>query len=155
MTLRNVDPRTVLLVEPDSALRAAITHAIGPSVLVDAHEGFESARDQLLPAHYHLIVANVRLREYNGIQLAYLMQEIDPATRVVVYADERDISLAADAQRACAFFELLERIPVTIAAYLVPSLPVRDRRDPARFDRRRLARGGRRLWDLHASAALG
>jgi DNA-binding NtrC family response regulator len=145
----------VLLVEPDPALRATIALAIGMAALVDSHERFETAREQLLATRYHLVVANVRLQEFNGIHLAYVVQEVDPSARVVVYADESDIGLALDAQRACAFFELIDRIPITVAAYLVPDLPVRDRRDPARFDRRRSARGGRRLWDLHAATPLG
>ena len=148
-------PRQVLLVEPDPDLREMVATALARFVPVDAHDNFETARERLATTRYQLVVTNVRLQEYNGIHLAYAVQEIHPDTRVVVYADERDLGVAVEAQRACAFFELIQRIPVALPAYLTSALPMRDRRDPARFDRRRLARGGRRLWDLHSAAAIG
>ena len=42
--------------------------------------------------------------------------------------------IAIDAQRACAFFELINRIPIVVRAYLAANLPARDRRDVARFE---------------------
>ncbi len=120
---------------------------------VDACDGFEAARGRLLASSYEMIVANVRLEQYNGLHLAYLTHIANLPTRVVVYGDERDVGVAPDVKRACAFFELRERIRISVRAYLMSTLPPVDRRDPARFDRRLMPRGGRRLWDRHALAA--
>ena len=142
-------PRQVLLVEPDAALRAAIAAAIGSKAIVDAQELFETARQRLLAATSQLVVTNLRLHEYNGLHLAYLANVANISTRVVVYGDERDVGVALDVKRACAFFELRSRIVVSVCSYLTSALPPVDRRDPSRFDRRSMPRGGRRLWDRH------
>jgi hypothetical protein len=53
--------------------------------------------------------------------------------------------------RARAFYELAQRLPVSLSAYIDASLPVTDRRTPAISDRRRSPRGGRRSWDRYIS----
>jgi hypothetical protein len=64
-----------------------------------------------------------------------------------VYTEAREPALAQDVRRAGAFYEITDRLPVTLPAYLVSTLPPSDRRDPAMPDRRTPFRGGRRIWD--------
>jgi len=145
----------ILLVEPDETVRAGLVNAVGSLGIVEGYAAFDSARSRLSGFAYDLLVTNVRLNEYNGLHLVYLVKDIDVATNAIVYSDEEDLPLALDAQRAGAFFELTRRMLIVLPVYVESELPHRDRRDPARFDRRRTARGGRRAWDWHVLQAAG
>lgn len=107
--------------------------------------GFQRARGRLRTERPDLVVTNVCLEAYNGIHLALLA---DPArTRVIVYADEHDASLARDVQAAGAFYERRPRLTAAVPAYLHATLPAMDRRNPAVADRRQTSRNGRRATD--------
>ncbi len=140
----------VLLVEPDDRVRASLAASIERIAFVHAHIGFETARTRLLASAPDLLVTNVRLDQYNGLHLTYLATQSNLATRSLVYATDWNLGTANDVQRAGAFFELLRRMPVALPGYVGAALPLRDRRDTSRFDRRASSRGGRRLWDVHA-----
>src|SRR5205085_46974 len=79
--------------------------------------------------------------------LAYLARTLTEAARLVVHGSEHDAWAAPDIQRSGALYDRTERLMVALPAYLGARLPLTDRRDPSRPDRRRLARGGRRAWD--------
>jgi hypothetical protein len=147
--------KRVLLVEPDAAARSALIAAIGSIALVDPHTRFESARRRLTADAYDLLVTNIRLLEFNGLHLVYLMRLSGATARAIVHDHDADLGLALDAQIAGAFYERGERLPVTLPAYLHSALPPNDRRHPAMFDRRAYPRGGRRVWDLHSLASVG
>lgn len=147
--------KRVLLVEPDAAARAALVAAVGSAAAVDVYDRFETARKRLTGSVYELLVTNLRLQEFNGLHLVYLLKVSGAPTRSIVYDLQADLGLAFDAQRAGAFVERADRLPITLPAYVRSSLPARDRRDPATFDRRAYPRGGRRVWDLHTLAAAG
>jgi hypothetical protein len=124
-----------------------LSAAAGHHADVDIAGNFGDARAYLDAAHYDLLVTNLRLGEFNGIHLAYMVNLASVPTHVLVYADSRDAASARDIQRAGALYEDAERLPVVLSAYIGATLPPVDRRDPLQFDRRRLARGGRRAWD--------
>jgi DNA-binding NtrC family response regulator len=147
--------KRVLLVEPDAAARSALLTAIGSIALVDPHLRFESARRRLAASPYDLLVTNIRLEEFNGLHLVYLVKLSGFPTRAIVHDAETDLGLARDAQTAGAFFERADRLPITLPSYVRSTLPERDRRHPAVFDRRTYPRGGRRVWDLHSLASAG
>jgi DNA-binding NtrC family response regulator len=141
-----------LLVEPDAAIRQALTMAVERSMLVDGAADFEAARTLLSDRRYDLIVSNLRLAAYNGLHLILIATLTDARSRAVVY--DNDVTFARDVQRAGAFFELTAHLPVTLPAYVEATLPTNDRRDPTVADRRSLPRGGRRLWDLHVAPSM-
>ena len=142
----------LLLVEPERRLQLALAAASASLAEVEIFESFMDARARLVAARFNLVVANLRLGPYNGIHLAYEVHLSGVSAHVVVHASERDAVAARDIQRAGAFFERTERLSVTLPAYLqAASLPAFDRRDSARFDRRRQTRGGRRAWDKRPS----
>jgi DNA-binding NtrC family response regulator len=141
----------LLLVEPDPLTRAALSAAGGRSARVDACSSFHSARARLNATAYDLIVTAARLREYNGIHLVYLARNAHAPTNAIVYDEQVDPGFAVEVQRARAFYELAERLRVSLSAYVDASLPVTDRRTPAISDRRQTPRGGRRKWDRHIS----
>jgi hypothetical protein len=92
------------------------------------------------------VVSNLRLGAFNGLHLTYAASANSPA-RCIIYTDAREPALAQDVRRAGAFYEVTDRLPVTLTAYLTGDLPPADRRDPALPDRRVPFRGGRRSWD--------
>lgn len=139
----------ILLVEPDPAARDILHTAASALAHVESHGQFETARARLDHTLFDFLVTNVRLKAYNGLHLVYVRSPGRGGPRAIVYSDERDLGLAREAQLAGAFYEVGTCLPVTLQAYLTGTLPIRDRRDPAMTDRRRLFRGGRRCWDLH------
>jgi len=139
----------ILLVEPDGAARGILQAAASVFAHVESHGRFDTARARVTLTLFDFLVTNVRLGDYNGLHLVYLRSPGRGAPCAIVYSDNRDPGLAREAQRAGAFYEVGTCLPVTLAAYVTGTLPVRDRRDPAISDRRVLFRGGRRSWDHH------
>src|SRR5438067_434287 len=64
----------LLLVDPDPWRCELILRAIDGDTHGDWCTTYEAARTQLLHGHYDLLVTNVRLDAYNGLQLVYLAQ---------------------------------------------------------------------------------
>jgi DNA-binding NtrC family response regulator len=120
---------------------------------VHLHREFESARRQLRTQRFDFVVSNLRLRSFNGLHLAYAVNAVMP-TRCIIYTESREPVLAQDVRRAGAFYEVVDRLPVTLTAYLGSNLPPSDRRDPAIPDRRAPFRGGRRIWDRRLVTAF-
>jgi PleD family two-component response regulator len=141
--------KRVLIVGPDRALPAGLMTLAARMAHVEGCDSFKAARAQLEGVFYDLVVTDARLSEYNGLHLVYLAQSAHTAAHAIVYDREGDLGVAADVRRAGAFFEVAARLLVTLPAYLAAPLPPTDRRSPAALDRRRLPRGGRRLWDRH------
>jgi len=136
----------VLLVEPNPRVADIIHDAIREIAQVHHHLDFESARRRLGTTRFDFVVSNLRLGAFNGLHLTYAASANTP-TRCIVYTEAREPPLAQDVRRAGAFYEVTDRLPVTLAAYLAGNLPPADRRDPALPDRRVPFRGGRRIWD--------
>jgi len=78
----------------------------------------------------HNPVSNLRLGAFNGLHLTYAASANTPA-RCIVYTEAREPALAQDVRRAGAFYEVTDRLPVTLLAYLAGDLSPADRRDPA------------------------
>lgn len=139
----------VLLVEPSAVIASSLLvvgRALGS---VEHHAKFESARATLATKSFDFVVANLRLHEFNGLHLVYLVSRSPRPPKCIVYTNVRNPALAREVQGAGAFYETAECLPVTLPAYLRGSLPSTDRRNPTTTDRRDAFRGGRRCWDEH------
>ena len=146
-------PLSALVVDVDPIFvseLAPIVTAAGFRVL--ALSDFAAARHELYVCRPEVLVANVRLGAFNGIHLAYLAKINKPDTRAMIYGEE-DQLLAGEVQSAGAFWVRAPLVRFALGAFLVASLPARDRRDVHVIDRRGLFRGGRRTTDLQLSAA--
>lgn len=143
----------VLLVEPNPQVADIIQDSIRQVAQVYHHLEFESARRQLGTLRFDFVVSNLRLGAFNGLHLTYAVNAVSP-TRCIVYTEMREPALAQDVRRAGAFYEVADRLRVTLPAYLTGSLPPSDRRDPAVPDRRAPFRGGRRIWDRQLVAVF-
>jgi DNA-binding NtrC family response regulator len=138
-------PTRVLLVEPDGALREQLRNIAGLFGHTDGDAEFLLARAHLLSNPYDWVVTNIRLAAYNGLHLMHLAAAKGLPARFLVYADQRDVGLAREAQGAGAFYESHDRVHRALPAYLQGTLPPQDRRNAEVRDRRRLIfRGGRR-----------
>jgi DNA-binding NtrC family response regulator len=138
----------VLLVEPESEVRAVLQEATRSIAHVAAHNNFSTARASLLECRFDFVITNLRLGDYNGLHLVHIAAAHRLGVRTIVYSDRHEFGLAREAQRAGAFYERGECLPVTVRAYLSSRLPPDDRRDPS-HDRRQSTRGGRRAWDVY------
>jgi DNA-binding NtrC family response regulator len=138
----------ILVVEPDSTLRARLRQTAAGLATVDADAKAPAARTHLLGTPYDWLVTNIRLEAYNGLHLAYLARAMNRPLTIVIYGDPCDLALAREAQRLGAFYESRSTITRAVGRYLRALLPTRDRRDAAQRDRRAEFRGGRRSYDV-------
>lgn len=140
--------KRLLIVEPDLAFRTLLEDTVDGGAEVETVADFPMARARLFAAPLDLVVTNLWLGAFNGLHLAYLLASTARPPRVVVYSDCLDLSLAREAQRTGAFWEVRRRLPYALPVYLDADLPPRDRRDPLRPDRRSAFRGGQRASDI-------
>jgi CheY-like chemotaxis protein len=137
--------KEVLLVDPNPGMMRAAEDLLRVLAHVHVCVDFSAARDRLISHPPQLLVANLRLREYNAL---HLVLRARPETRCIVYSAYDDVGLAREAQAAGAFYERLLRLPLALVGYLSAELPPRDRRNVEVPDRRQFPRGGRRSSDL-------
>jgi DNA-binding NtrC family response regulator len=122
--------KRVLVVEPEGTLRAKLREAGRLFAHIDAYPSATVARTHLLGRSYDWLITNIRLEAYNGLHLAYLATSASLPVRILIYGENADLALAREAQRLGAFFETKDCVHQTLGAYLVGTLPPRDRRDP-------------------------
>ncbi|HEY7287597.1 MAG TPA: hypothetical protein VH497_19235 [Vicinamibacterales bacterium] len=137
----------LLIAEPDGGVRRMLQRACGRSVRTIECADFQTARTELATLRPDALVTNLRLHDYNGLHLVLLARASNRRARCVVHTSRPDAYLIREAQEIGAFFERTERLPHALSGYLLADLPVRDRRDPQRIDRRTAFRGGRRAID--------
>jgi hypothetical protein len=145
-------PGSVLLVDPQAEMMVeSIRQALEGVAHVEPCAEFHGAKARLLASPPDVLVTNLRLHSYNGLQRVLLASKA--STRCLVFAEPDDLVLAREAQRLGAFYERASRLPVVLPAFFNGMLPGGDRRDVARLDRRRTFRGGRRRTDVSALSA--
>jgi ActR/RegA family two-component response regulator len=137
----------LLIVEPDRSFRNLLAESVRALAGVDAVTDFPTARQRLRTWTPDFVVTNLRLGEFNGLHLVYLLADTRPRPCGVVYSGSRDVALARDVRAAGAFWELKARVRDALPTYLAAALPGSDRRDPLWIDRRTVFRGGRRAAD--------
>jgi len=143
-------PRAIL-VEPDHDYASRLVtsaRSVGWDTVV--HDTFAEARQALAKATPDVLVSNIRLGAFNGIQLAYLTRASAPGAGIILYSPIDDHVLVREARNAGAFYEPMAFAPYALPAYLTARLPVGDRRQSVSDDRRRNFRGGRRSTDIAA-----
>jgi DNA-binding NtrC family response regulator len=141
--------RTALFADPDRTFGWRLkTLAQNAGIVADACSTSEEARRMLVSSSPMLFFSNVRLGSVRGAELMYLAKMANSRTRLVIYGSSQDLLLARQAQAAGAFFEPTAFLPYALKQYFVSALPTTDRRDPARPERRKRFRGGRRATDV-------
>lgn len=111
--------RKILVIEDEADLLAAMGRSFreaGHEVL--AHATFEEGREALRKQSFDVLLTDVRLGAFNGLQLAVVARDLHPNIRIIIYSGFDDPVLRAEAERIEAtylvkpvpFGALLERI---------------------------------------------
>jgi DNA-binding NtrC family response regulator len=137
----------VLLVEPDAHLRQQLLAEAALLGRVDDEADFEAARTHLLSNRYDWVVTNLRLNAHNGLHLVHLAAAARLRTRILVYTDHTDVTLAREVKEAGAFYESQDEVQRALPAYLCGMVPPQDRRDVENRNGQPSTGNGRRSTD--------
>ena len=100
-------PQRVLVVDDEpsllEAMKIAFTRA-GRDVV--SCRTFEDAREQLLTGHFDVMVTDVRLGAFNGLQLAVIARDKHPEMRIIVFSGFDDPVLREEADHLGASYVL-------------------------------------------------
>ena len=124
----------MLLVDPDEHLASRLLASLDGVASVHRCVGFNEARDWLRITQPDLLVSNLRLAEFNGLQLVYCAASAATPIPAIVYTNTHDRDLAREHSTRGRVLRHggLSRDQSSF----VPrrTLPPRDRRDPQRLD---------------------
>lgn len=112
-------PRKILVVDDDIVLLDAIDRAFreaGEQVI--ACGSFEDARRVVRDKPLDVLITDVRLGAFNGLQLAVMARDLQPNIQVIVFSGFDDPVLRADAERVGATY-LVKPVP---SSYLLQLL---------------------------------
>ena len=102
-----VQSQRVLVVDDEPSLLDAVKSAFeraGHHVV--ACRTFEDARGRILSEQFDALVTDVRLGAYNGLQLAVIARDKDPALGIIVFSGFDDPVLRAEAAELRATYLL-------------------------------------------------
>ena len=90
----------ILVVEDDSALLEVLERALGQEddYNVVACGTFEAARRRLREQSFDVLLTDVRLGAFNGLQLAVLAKDVNPFTQLIVFSGFDDDVLRAETE---------------------------------------------------------
>ena len=119
--------RKILLIEDDADLLVALLRAFREAGLeVLACGTFEEGREALRNQSFDVLVTDVRLGAFNGIQLAVVARDLHPNIRIIVYSGFDDPVLRAEAERIGATY-LVKPVPVSaLLERIRQPLPIDD-----------------------------
>ena len=130
-------PSNVLLVEDEPSVRLVLSRWLTESGRhVVACPTFQEAKDYLAAHTPDVLVTDIRLRDYNGLQLVMQLAEKDPDALCIVITGHDDSVLRKEAHllRACYLMKPVERADFLAALENLPSgrgAPVGDGKHPA------------------------
>ena len=97
--------RRILIVDDDQSLLAAMLSAFtaaGRDVV--AASTFEEGRDRLRNETFDVLLTDVRLGAFNGLQLAVIARDVHPGMRILVFSGFDDPVLRAEAEQLGATY---------------------------------------------------
>ncbi len=95
----------VLIVDDEPALLEGMEMAFAQAGLeVFSCRTFETAREKLLAAHFDVLVTDVRLGPFNGLQLAVIAHLKQPDMKIIVFSGFDDPVLRSEAVRLGAIY---------------------------------------------------
>jgi len=74
-------PPALLLIEPNAQWASLLREVAAPFATVSVCHDFRTARRQLAIASFAFVLTNIRLAEYNGLQLIYVARDRDAGCR--------------------------------------------------------------------------
>ncbi len=96
---------SLLLVDDDVALLTALSRYLAAhGFAVASSSSFDEARHHISAGRPDIVVTDVRLGAFNGLQLALLARDVRPDARVVVFSGYDDPVLKEEARRIGATY---------------------------------------------------
>jgi two-component system response regulator YesN len=96
---------SLLLVDDDVSLLGALSRFLADSGFqVVPCSTFEDAKREIATLRPDILITDVRLGAYNGLQLALLARDVRPDVRVVVFSGYDDAVLKQEARRIGATY---------------------------------------------------
>jgi DNA-binding response OmpR family regulator len=96
---------SLLLVDDDVSLLQALSRFLADfGYRVASCSTFEDAKEQIMTSHPEIVVTDVRLGAFNGLQLAMLARDMNPNVRLVVFSGFDDPVLKTEARRIGAAY---------------------------------------------------
>lgn len=96
---------SLLLIDDDQALLQALGRFLSDSgYSVISCSTFEDAKREISTMHPDIVVTDVRLGAFNGLQLALLARDVRPDVRIVVFSGFDDPVLKEEARRLGATY---------------------------------------------------
>ena len=96
---------SLLIVDDDLPLLHALSRYLSEKGFqVTSCSTFEGAKQQIGASRPDIVVTDVRLGAFNGLQLALLARDVRPDARVIVFSGFDDPVLKEDARRAGASY---------------------------------------------------
>jgi DNA-binding NtrC family response regulator len=106
----------ILVVDDDETLLDAVARGLrAGGQLVVPCGSFEAAREVLRQQTFDVLITDVRLRASNGLQLAIVARQMNPAMQLIVFSGFDDPVLSAEAGKIDAMYLVK---PVTAATLL-------------------------------------
>ena len=98
--------RSILVVDDDLVLLDALEGAFKEAgdLKVVALANFEDAKRLLRSERFDVLITDVRLGAFNGLQLAVLARDFNPAIQLIVFSGFDDPVLRQDAERLGALY---------------------------------------------------
>ncbi|MEN3336430.1 MAG: two-component system, response regulator YesN [Acidobacteriota bacterium] len=98
-------PRRILIVDDDVALVEGLESTFrSAGETATACSSFELARQLLRSGEYDVLITDVRLGAFNGLQLALLARDLYPRITLIVFSGFDDPVLRAEAEHAGATY---------------------------------------------------
>jgi DNA-binding NtrC family response regulator len=96
----------VLVVDDDESVLDVLEQALSerPGQQIVACRSFEEARRRLREQPFDVLLTDVRLGAFNGLQLAVLAKDVNPQTRVIVFSGFDDVVLRDEAEHLGATY---------------------------------------------------
>ena len=117
--------RRILLIEDEADLLAAMSRSFREAGLdVLACATFEEGREALRKRSFDVLLTDVRLGAFNGLQLAVVARDLHPHIRIIIYSGFDDPVLRAEAERIDATY-LVKPVPVgALIERILQPLPI-------------------------------
>lgn len=116
---QNPSQRRILVVEDDPPLLSAVERALSEAgERVQGCADFTSGRTALREGQFDALITDVRLGDYNGIQLAVIARDLHPHIRIIVYSGYNDPVLREEADRLGAIY-LVKPVPASQLLQLI------------------------------------
>jgi two-component system, response regulator RegA len=120
---------SLLIVDDDVLLLSALSRYLaGFGFRVSSSSVFQDAKEHISSARPDILITDVRLGAFNGLQLAMLLRDVRPDARVVVFSGFDDPVLKEEARRIGAAYlvkpvsgqELVDEIQSTVGSLQPP-----------------------------------